>query len=248
MTAQRAGEPPGESPGGADAGAEAIGDITRRSLLAGAAAAGGAVGAAPAAGATASATAADRTAGVVRGGRNALEVIGTLAEDGVELTGYGYLTRLSGVPDARLFAGAGVDRGEGNCRFTFFSQVQVTSRSVRPELFSVIGVGGLAIYFDAAGGGADFADPASFSSGRRIATYSARFHNVLTVIAPDQAMTTVVGQLEQRSAERFVLFGRHTRLGRPGLRERLTVTGPGRRSDPATPRAVFQVAGNVVVG
>jgi hypothetical protein len=243
MTAQGAGEPAGESPGGAEAGAAPIGDLPRPSLLTGAAAAGGPLGASPDPGATA----ADRTVGVVRGGRNALEVIGTLAQDGVDLTGYGYLTRLSGVPDARLFAGAGVDRGEGNCRFTFFSHVQVTGRSVRPELSSVIAVGGLAIFFDATGGGADFADPASFSSGRRIATYSVRFHNVLTVIAPDQAITTVVGQLEQRSAERFVLFGRRTRLGRPGLRERLTVTGPGRRSDPATPGAVFQVAGNVVV-
>jgi hypothetical protein len=176
-----------------------------------------------------------------------LELIGTLIQDGVDVTGYGYLTRISGLPESRLFTTAGLERGAASARFTFFARARVASRSVRPELFAVIGTGDLAFHFDAAGG-ADFARPETFTTGTPIATYSTRLQNVLTVIGPDHAITTVFGDVEQRRAEPFSLAGRRQRLGRRGLRQRLHVTGPGRRSDAATPRAEFQVAGNLVVG
>lgn len=235
------------------AGSEAEGtasELTRRALLAGAgaAAAGGAVagGGGLAGPAEADAVAATRSIGVVRRGRNAIELIGTLVQDGRDVTGYGYLTGISGLPESRLFATAGVDRGEESCRFTFFSRARVATRSVRPELFAVIGTGELAIHFDAAGG-ADFARPETFAAGARIATYATRLQNVLTVVAPDQAITNIFGEVEQRRAEPFSLAGRRQRLGRRGLRLRLQVMGPGRRTDAATPRATFQVAGNLVV-
>jgi hypothetical protein len=210
----------------------------------GAVAGAGGVAGPPEAGAAAAAI---RTVGVIRGGRSALELIGTLVQDGADVTGYGYLTRISGLPESRLFTTGGIERGEASARFTFFSRARIASRSVRPELFAVIGTGDLAFHFDAAGG-ADFAHPETFAAGAPIATYSARLQNVLTVVGPDQAITTLFGDIEQRRAETFSLARRRQRLGRRGLRQRLHLTGPGRRSDAATPRAEFHVAGNLVVG
>jgi hypothetical protein len=209
-------------------------DITRRTLLAGGAAAGGAVAAAPAAGA-----AAVRTVGVPRSGRNAIEVIGSIVQDGTGLTGYGYLTRIDGLRERDLYAGSG--RTEAAARFTFHSTATVTGRALRPSLFAVVATGELHFYLGTGGG--DFAAPDSFARGTRIATCTARYQNLLTVISPDHALTTVLGELEQRAARTFAVAGRRHRLGRRGLVERLHATGPGTRTDPTVPRATFDVAG-----
>ena len=65
---------------------------------------------------------------------------------------------------------------------------------MRTSLFAVVAEGDLRIHFFA-GGGADFAQPGTFSDGTRIASFSARYRTVLTVIAPNQAITTISGEL-----------------------------------------------------
>jgi hypothetical protein len=52
-------------------------------------------------------------------------------------------------------------------------------------------------------------------------------------------------RLVQRQAPRFTLAGRRYRLGRRQLRERLSVKGT--RTDATVPRAVFDVAGHIVL-
>lgn len=208
--------------------------FTRRAVLAGA----GAV-------ATAGAVAPEAVAAPVRRLAEprhhtaAAEVLGEIAQAGEELAGYGYLTRLAGLADAELFRTG--PHAEATARFTFAAQATVRDRFIRGSLISVTGTGKLSLYLDDDGG--DFAVPASFSDGTRIATFAARFQNVLTITAPNQAVTAIEGELLQRSAHRFRLGGHRCRLGHRGLRLRLSVTGPGTRTDPTLPRAVFDVAG-----
>ena len=217
------------------------GEVTRRALLAGA-------GGIAAGGALAETAAAQgggpRVLGVPRGGRNAVEVIGALAQDGDDLTGHGYLTRIAGLSDALLFAGT--ERGASTARFTFSSSVRVVSLVVQGSVFSATGVGTIDFYLDRDGGG-DFANPATFADGTRIARYDARFQNVLTVIAPDRAVIALEGELEQRQARQFSLGGRRHRLGRRRLRQRLSANGLGTRTDATVPRASFDVAGRIVL-
>jgi hypothetical protein len=83
------------------------------------------------------------------------------------------------------------------------------------------------------------------SVGTRLAIFAARYGNVLTVIGPDHAIATVTGDLHQRTAWTFT-GGRRARIGRRGLDYRLSATGPGTRTNAQAPRAVFDVAGNLV--
>jgi hypothetical protein len=194
-----------------------------------------AVGAAP--GEAAAATV--RRLGEPRDGAPAAEVVGEVAQDGNALTGYGYLTSLSGLPVADLFSGA---RTEAGARLTFFSTVRVTQRFPHGALVASVGRGTLAIHL---GHGGDFADPQSFAAGPVVARFDARLQNVASVVAPNQAITSIEGELVQGAAPAFRLGGRRCRIGHRGLRLQLSATGPGVRTNASPPRAVFDVAGRL---
>jgi hypothetical protein len=176
-------------------------------------------------------------------GTAAAEVVGHLDQVGDAITGYGYLTRIHGLRRKDLFRGR--SETERSARFTFFSKVQVDARFIRGALVSVDGVGTLTFFLDP--NGANFAHPASFSDGTPIATFAAHFHNLLTVIAPDQGISTIAGELTQRKAHIFSFGGRSIRFGHRGLRLHLSVAGPSKRTAPSPPTAFFDVAGDLTV-
>jgi hypothetical protein len=202
--------------------------VTRRTVLTGAGAL-AAAGAAPRAAAAATA----RQLGA------AAEVIGEVAQDDNGLTGYGYVTHLAGLPDAELFEGA---TSEAGARLTFFSAATVTARFPHGTLVSSVGRGSIAFHL---AHGADFTNPQSFAAGPVVARFDARLQNVASVVAPNQAITTIEGELVQRNAPTFRLGGRRYRLGHPGLRVQLSATGPGTRTNQTPPRALFDVAGRL---
>jgi hypothetical protein len=176
-------------------------------------------------------------------GTAAAEVVGHLDQVGDAITGYGYLTRIHGLRQADLFRGP--DATEATARFTFFSTVQVNARFIRGALVSVDGVGTLTFFLDP--NGADFGNPATFSDGSTIATFAAHFHNLLTVVAPNQGISTIAGELIQRHARTFSFERRRTRFGHRGLRMHLSVAGPSARTAPSPPTATFEVAGDITV-
>jgi hypothetical protein len=212
-------------------------DVDRRTLIVGA----GAALAAPAAAGAAT----RRPVGIAREGRDALEVIGTIVQEGLSLTGFGWLMHVAGLEDEDLFTDPAA-RGAATARLRWHCEATVTARDFLPSLFSASGEGPMRITF-ADGGGADPESPATFATGQVVARYGLRFHNVLTVVAPDQAVTEITGELVQRTAPRFSIGGAQRRLGRPKLLQRLTANGPGTRSEPTIPRATFHVAGGIVV-
>jgi hypothetical protein len=67
------------------------------------------------------------------------------------------------------------------------------------------------------------------------------------VIAPNQGISTIAGELTQRKVRTFSFSGRPTRFGHRGLRLHLSVAGPSKRTGPSPPCAFFDVAGDLTV-
>jgi hypothetical protein len=208
--------------------------VTRRAMLAGA----GALAAAGPATSVAGA-AAVRRLGEPADGSPAAEVVGEVAQDGDGLTGYGFLTSLFGLAVSDLFSGPHTEAG---ARVTFFSTARVGERFPHGALVSAVGSGTLAFHL---GHGGDFADPRTFAGGPVVARFDARLQNVASVVAPNQAVTAIEGELVQRAAPVFRLGGRRCRIGHRGLRLHLSAIGPGMRTNASPPRAVFDVAGRL---
>jgi hypothetical protein len=214
--------------------------VTRRGALAAAGGAAALAGLAPAA----AQAAAKSHLGEPKDGTAAAEVIGRLDQNADTITGYGYLTRVHGLAQASLFRTAQHD--ESSARLTFAAQVHVNARFFRGNLISVDGVGSVTFFAD--GDGASFDNPATFSNGKQIATFDARFQNLLSVIAPHQGISTINGELTQKQAHSFAIGGHTTRFGRKGLVLLLTVSGPSTRTADNPPIAFFDVAGQLTVG
>jgi hypothetical protein len=210
--------------------------VTRRGVLAGA----GGLAAAGIGPGLAAATGVHRV-GEPTDGTAAAEVVGHLDQVGDAITGYGYLTRIHGLGTGQLFRGSPAT--EATARFTFFSKVQVNGRFIRGALVSVDGIGTLTFFLDPSG--ADFAKPDTFSDGTAVATFAAHFHNLLTVLAPNQGISTIAGELTQREARTFAFERRLTQFGHRGLRLHLAVAGPSTRTAPSPPTATFEVAGDI---
>lgn len=167
------------------------------------------------------------------------EVVGEVAQDDNTLTGYGYVTHLDGLADGDLFDGA---TSEAGAQLTFFSTAKVTARFPHGALVSTVGRGSIAFH---RADGADFANPRSFAAGPVVARFDARLQNVASVVAPNQAITTIEAALTQRSAPTFELGAHRYRFGHPGLLVHLSATGPGMRTNQTPPRALFDVAGRL---
>jgi len=187
--------------------------------------------------------AAVRPVGVAPEVRESIGVIGTILQDGPVLTGFGWLTQVAGLSDRDLFTDP-TRRGASTARLRWHAEVRVSAIDVLPSLFFGTGKGRLRIFYAPAGGAQD-GEPQTFASGRLVARYAGQFRNIQTVIAPDHAVTQIIGELSQRSAHRFVVRGKHRQLGRVGLLQRLDASGPAIRTEPTIPRSTRYVAGGI---
>jgi hypothetical protein len=183
--------------------------------------------------------------GVAPDGANALEFLARSDQDGMTVTHYGYLTHISDLPDESLFSHPSV-RTEATARFTFSATTTLTARHLLGNIIATAAAGQMTIYFNEAVG-ADFTNPASFTTGRPIATFSVRFQNILNVQSLNSGESTAVADLTQLQARSFALDGRNLRLGQPALRARLFGTGQGTRTQVDPPKSSFLLAGNVRV-
>ena len=187
-------------------------DFSRRDFIVGA-------GAGAAVGLPGVADAAVRRVGIAPEARQAIGVIGTILQDGPNLTGFGWLTQVAGLTDRDLFTDP-AQRGPATARLRWHAEVQGGDDRSPPSLFYGTGKGRLRIFFDA-NGGAQPDRPETFATGRLVVRYTGEFRNIQTVYAPDHAITEIIGELTQRLARRFVVRGRHVQLGRVGQLSRL---------------------------
>jgi len=191
------------------------------------------------------ATAADRgIVGVSQQGGTASEYIGVIQQEGPGFTAIGYLTSIQGIEAASLFTDPAI-RTAATARFTFTSSATAVSNSNLGAVTQIGAVGTMKIYFNPSGG-ADFASPDSFAQGTEIAALDARFHNILSVIAPNTGVADATIDATQKTAQAFNLDGREVRFGHPQLRERMTLSGKATRSQAVPPVSTTEFAAAAV--
>jgi hypothetical protein len=178
-------------------------------------------------------------------GENVLELVGRSKQDGSAVTHFGYLTRIRGLTDDLLFSDPSIPP-EAKARFTFFATTTLTARHVLGNIIATAASGPLTIYFNETPGG-DFGEPDSFKAGTPIATFSARFHNVLNVQALNAGIISAVADLIQLGDDPFMLDGVRYRLGQRHLRGRLSANGQGTRTQDVPPQSFFLWGGHVVI-
>ena len=181
-------------------------------------------------------------------GENVLELVGRSEQDGSAVTHFGYLTRIRGLTDDLLFSDPSI-RTEAKARFTFFATTTLTARHELGNIIATAAPGTLTIYFnETPSGNGNFNTPGSFAAGTPIATFSARFHNVLNVQATDAGIISAVADLIQLGDDPFTLGGVRYRLGQRHLQGRLSANGQGTRTQVAPLlKSFFLWSGNVVI-
>ena len=145
----------------------------------------------------------------------------------------GYLTYVRGLDPVDLFTNP-LTPEASTARFTFYGDSVIVSHAQVGTVTQLGTVGTLTIYYNESGG-ANFADPDSFSSGLEIASFDARFYNVLTVIAPNQGVSSGIVDMVQQAAHRFMLNGRNLQFGHRRLIQRITMSGGATRSQADPP-------------
>ena len=216
--------------------------VSRRSVLSGAgkvAAAGVAIGAAGAIAVPELAVANGSGIAVSPKGTTAIEFLARIEQSGDVLIAYGYLTEVAGLSQSDLFTGTPSD---STARLTAYATGTVGTRTTSDNVHNLDVTGQFDVY-SLPGGGASFANSDSFRSGTRVASYTLTIQDILTVIATDTGLPTLLGDLRQTEASS--LGGGTRKFGQNGNRLRLQATGLGHRSQPDPPVALLTVAGNL---
>jgi hypothetical protein len=233
--------------------ADADGDVTRRGMLA---TAGGAAAGVLALGLPEAAEAGRRGARGIGAGptdRNTVRFVGHIDQNGIVLTGHGYLTAVRSVTTGQLYT-----RPPGKtsndprsadpsaARFTFATRAEIQSMSAVGEVLSAVARGEVRIYYQPQGGGR-FEDPGSFARGTQIAHFVGDFQNDLSVDGPNQGSVAMSADLTQRTARRFTLGGSPRTFGASDQPWHMRAAGRARRTDAAAPRATLSLSGELGV-
>jgi predicted GNAT family N-acyltransferase len=226
--------------------------VTRRRLLA---RAGGLAGALLVVGVPAAAEGATAPRGVGAGpsDRRTIAFLGQVDQTGRDLRGLAVLTYVQGLalgalttvpPGTITTSPAATDLSIR--RFTVVLQARIDAIAMLGTAITGSGRGSLSVHL-LPRGGASLDQPASFSGGTRVATFSLRFQHTLALDDPNQAAGAFTADLVQRSARIFTLDGRRLQLGRPALPWSLQATGRGVRTEATTPISQHFVSGDLGV-
>jgi hypothetical protein len=158
-------------------------------------------------------------------------------------TSYGYLTRLVGAELDDLFGGK--PPSVATALLTAYASGDLEARVLDMSVHSLDIVGTLTVY-QRQHGGADFADPSSFTVGTAVASYDLTLQDVLAVFAAGQGIPTLTGDMVQTTASALSGSLAGHRIGRRGLRLRMFATGLGKLVDPVTLNAQLEIAGSWV--
>lgn len=180
-------------------------------------------------------------------GEVAWKFVGRLDQDGAKFSGYGYVTFLSGLADADLYAST--PGTEKTARFTVVIAAQETGVNKLNDL-TVVNTSGTATIYRNDQPAGDFADPSSFAKGTVVAVTDVSGQNILSINPDDRnkGIAAATAQLHQTTANSFPAgAGGDKPFGRVGLVERMALSGQGKRTDPNGPKSLLEVAGDVIV-
>jgi len=164
-----------------------------------------------------------------------LEYIGQgLVVSAAEVYQYGYFTHVAGVEN--VFSAA--PNTASNAFFTFLNELSTTRVTENGPLRIVDREGTATIYLNPAGG-ANFEDPASFSTGTPVLTAALRHQVILDTLNNNTIIVNF--DLTITATEIFTVGEIKHRLGQPG--QKLTWTAYGRPNTSATQPGQFVFAG-----
>lgn len=181
-------------------------------------------------------------------GQTAIEFIGHINQSMFDLTSYGYITHLGGIPSELLFAPdtPAMFRSEAEARFTFMASGTANGRSNYENIFAATTSATFNIYYNESPDNISFDDPESFARGARIASFEGRLYSVLNVQEPDIGVLLVHSDTVQTAVAPFTLGDQSYQLGHLNQLARFTLFGQGFRSSTDPLAADYHVAGDVV--
>jgi hypothetical protein len=175
-----------------------------------------------------------------RAGETVVEFRGRITQSGRSgeaFTSNGFLIAVAGLHRGDLFTGP---PAVGTALFTAHAAGELTARVLDQSVHALDIVGEMTVH-RRSGPGADWSDPASFTTGDVVARYALTLQDVLAVFAPGHGLPTLTGEMRQTDAGRL---GRRGTFGTPGTLLRMFATGLGTLVDPVTLNAELEIAGN----
>ncbi|MBC7869707.1 MAG: hypothetical protein H7Y09_02620 [Chitinophagaceae bacterium] len=189
-----------------------------------------------------------REIGISVDGRNSIEIIGLVQQEGFDAIFAGYVTHIDGLPPEALFA-AGTEpfaRGEATALFTFHGTGAAYIRSVLENLTTTAINADINFYYSEIPLGASFETLDSFAGETVIANLTARYQTVINVQEPNVGVFMMYGTTEQQSAAPFTLNGETVQFGRVGSIGRGENFGQGFRASIEPLVARYLIVGNII--
>ncbi len=186
--------------------------------------------------------------GTAPNGQTAIEFIGHINQSMFDLTSYGYITHLEGLPSELLFAPdtPAMFRSEVEARFTFVASGSAIGRSNYQNIFAATTSARFDIYYNESPADISFDDPESFARGARVASFEGRLYSMLNVQEPDIGVLLVHSDTTQTAVAPFTLDGQSYQIGHLDHIARFTIFGQGFRSSTEPLAADYHMAGDVV--
>ena len=173
-----------------------------------------------------------------RTGQTAWQFIGTINQNGLDMSMSGYLTAAAGITETQLFSDPSV-RSADTARFKITATGKLTGRNVAPPLVVLNATATTTISFSG--------DAQDYSSAG-IATLESTLQTVVDVTAAGKGQFSGSGDYVRTWADNFTLDGVDYRFGESNRVLYLTMSGDGTLSDPAGPVATIVVAGRATIG
>jgi UDP-N-acetylglucosamine 2-epimerase len=186
--------------------------------------------------------------GVALDGQNAIEFIGRIDQSMFDLTSYGYITYMGGLPSELLFAEdtPAMLRTETEARFTFMATGTSNGRSNYQNIFAATTSATFNIFYNETPIGANFDDRESFATGTLVASFEGRLYSMLNVQEPNIGVLLVHSDTTQVVAAPFTLNDQSYQIGHVNRIARFTLFGQGFRSSTEPLAAYYHMAGDVV--
>jgi len=176
--------------------------------------------------------------GTGRSGQTAWEFVGTIQQNGVDMTMSGYVTALAGLAETQLFTDPTV-RSDATARCKFSATAKMTTRNVVSPLF---------VLNANATGKISCAANSGFAGPTVVASFDTKYQTIVDVTAAGKGRFEATGETVRTDAQNFTLDGVTYRLGEANRLLRIQMTGDATLTDPSGPISTIVVAGRAVIG
>jgi hypothetical protein len=182
-------------------------------------------------------------------GLTGFEFVAQIDQNNLDLNIYGYITHVGGLNANALFVDgtSPIERSEATAYLTMQATGEIYARSVLESIFSTSARSLSLLIFYNETPSASFDDPASFSTGTHIATYSLRLQNILNVQSTDVGIVDSNGDTVQTHSASFTLGENTLQFGHLGVSSQIEAFGQGFRASEEPLVVRLLIAGHTTV-